>query len=64
MLLGASDALFTATGSPSATFQALVSYHDACVRAAREVLGDKVFDATLERGMAMNLDEVVAWALD
>ncbi len=63
MFLGAAEVLFTATGSPIETFQPLVAYHEQCVRRAREALGDNAFDAARQRGVAMNTEEVIAYAL-
>ncbi|GAB2663850.1 LuxR C-terminal-related transcriptional regulator [Prescottella soli] len=63
VLMGAADALFTATGSPLETFFNLVGYHDACTRSARDALGDRGFDSALERGRGLSLDESIARAL-
>lgn len=63
VLLGAADVLFVATGSPIETFQPLVAYHDRCVRRAREALGDGAFDAARQRGVDMNTEEAIAYAL-
>ncbi len=63
VFLGAAEVLFTATGSPIETFQPLVAYHEQCVRRAREALGDNAFDAARQRGVAMNTEEVIAYAL-
>ncbi|MFC9517556.1 ATP-binding protein [Nocardiaceae bacterium NPDC056970] len=63
VFLGAADVLFTATGSPIETFQPLVAYHEQCVRRAREALGDGAFDAARQRGVDMNTEGVIAYAL-
>ncbi|PTR30567.1 putative ATPase [Rhodococcus sp. OK519] len=63
VLLGAADVLFTATGSPIATFQPLVAYHDQCVQSASEALGEVGFEAAYRRGVGMNTEEAVGYAL-
>ncbi|MDG3013634.1 ATP-binding protein [Speluncibacter jeojiensis] len=62
-LMGAADAQFTATGSPMATFESLVTCHDACVDQARDALGGKRFTAELDRGRTTPLEEAIERAL-
>jgi ATP/maltotriose-dependent transcriptional regulator MalT len=63
VLMGAADAQFTATRSPLATFGNLTTNHDACMEQARQKLGRKAFDAAVDRGRDLSLDEAIAHAL-
>ncbi|MDV6271518.1 ATP-binding protein [Rhodococcus globerulus] len=62
-LMGAADTLFTATGSPMATFRSMVSYHEAGAIGARNKIGDKGFQTAFDHGRNLTLDDAIARAL-
>jgi len=64
VLMGAADAQFTATGSPMATFGALVAHHDVCMETVRNALGDRAVERAIDHGRSLSLDEAIARALE
>lgn len=59
-LLGALRGLWRSVGGP--LLQVLTEHHDTCEIAARQGLGANGFDANLNAGAAMSIDEAVALA--
>ena len=61
--VSAADTLFTATGSPMATFGSMVPYHEAGAIDARNKIGDKGFQTAFDHGRNLTLDDAIARAL-
>ncbi|MFD6518030.1 LuxR C-terminal-related transcriptional regulator [Rhodococcus sp. NPDC060176] len=59
-LMGAAQTLFTATGSPMATFGSMVVYHEVGAIDARNKLGDKGFQLAYDQGGDLTLDDAIA----
>lgn len=63
-LLGAARQLWQSVGYPLFGSRCFGAPHGACERAAIEVLGDREFGRALRRGMALELADAVAFALE
>ena len=61
-LWGASDRLLESVGSPLQPENAML--RDRCLNAAKESLGDRLFQAALSEGRAMTLKEAIQYALE
>lgn len=63
-LLGASQRVWHAMHTSLAAFHRLGDFHDQTVASVRSRLGDRAFDAQLQRGLALNAADAVAYALE
>jgi predicted ATPase/DNA-binding CsgD family transcriptional regulator len=63
-LLGALDNVWRSVGTPLFGFPHLVRYHDECVSRCRRMLGERGFEAAVDRGTRLGFDAVVAYALE
>jgi non-specific serine/threonine protein kinase len=61
-LMGAAQELNRSIDTPSSVLP-MPQHHDECVQLARSTLGARAFDAAVQRGRVMNVDEAVAYAL-
>ncbi|KWX05102.1 LuxR family transcriptional regulator [Carbonactinospora thermoautotrophica] len=63
-LLGAAQAVWQATGAPLSGFGPLAGYHDQCWDQVRRGLGERAFAAARRHGTELDLEQVVAYALE
>ncbi|MDF3307372.1 LuxR C-terminal-related transcriptional regulator [Rhodococcus sp. T2V] len=63
VLLGAADVLFKAIGGRAPALTNLATLHEKSRQHARTSLGDRAFEAAMQRGAALSVDEAVAYAL-
>ncbi|MFQ6393445.1 protein kinase domain-containing protein [Nocardia sp. KC 131] len=61
-LMGAAQELNRSIDTPSSVLP-MPQHHDECVRLARSTLGTRAFDAAVQHGRVMNVDEAVTYAL-
>nr|WP_067663202.1 protein kinase [Nocardia miyunensis] len=64
LFMGAADALCAAVGSTSVLFPELRCHHDDCQRVTRQALGDSEYRIAYRRGSRMEVERVIALALD
>jgi non-specific serine/threonine protein kinase len=62
MLLGASEALFEATGGVMESDDRIP--YDRAVASARSKLGDKAFDQARQQGRAMSVESAIEYAME
>ncbi|WP_188189938.1 ATP-binding protein [Nonomuraea sp. SYSU D8015] len=62
-LLGILRTLSESIGVPLLGIGHLIRYHDECEARTRRALGEKDFEAAVERGARLSLDQAVAYAL-
>jgi predicted ATPase/DNA-binding NarL/FixJ family response regulator len=63
VLLGAAAALSHESGTPSATFPALLPAYATCIEDTRRVLGQQAYETAFAQGKRMSLAGAVAYAL-
>jgi DNA-binding CsgD family transcriptional regulator len=63
-LLGAAHALWRTTGTSPATVRHLLGYHDECEQRTRRALGERAFQAAVQRGMVLGLADAIGYALN
>jgi predicted ATPase/DNA-binding CsgD family transcriptional regulator len=63
-LLGALDKIWQTVGEPLFGLPHLVPHHEECKTRSRGLLGEQAFEAATRRGRALDLDAMVAYALD
>ncbi|MFI8975251.1 protein kinase [Nocardia asteroides] len=63
VLMGAADGVWRSLGSLPGVLPALAAFHEDAVRAARNLLGDRAFEAAFAKGQGMEPRDAVAYAL-
>ncbi|BAH51914.1 protein kinase domain-containing protein [Rhodococcus opacus] len=63
MLMGASEAIGHAVGSPAVFVPDLLVHHDECERVVRRMLTEKDYQDARQQGRKMDLDAAVSYAL-
>ncbi|KAF0958011.1 protein kinase domain-containing protein [Rhodococcus sp. T7] len=63
VLLGSAEELGRSVGTVAVVYPTLLDHHNECEQKARQALGEKAFEAAHRRGLQLDFDAAIAYAL-